>query len=921
MTHSKAGGAPRPTPNAMSTPTSETHEVPTYCYNCVAGPDLLSVKVRDGVAIEVGPNFEAAAAMADSGKPCVKAYGLVQKTYNPHRVLAPMKRTNPRKGIGEDPGFVPIGWDEALDLVAQRLKAIRAKGLLDEAGLPRVAASFGHGGTPGFYMGSFNAFLAAWGPIDYSFGSGQGVKCTHSEHLYGEFWHRAFTVCADTPRVRYIIACGANGDISGGVCAVKRHADARVAGTKKVQVEPHLSVTGAGAAEWLPIRPKTDSAFLFALIHVMLHEHPRAKLDRVFLADHTSSPYLIGPEGWYLRDPESGKPLVWDEGHSRPVPFDHPGAKPALDGRFAVARAVGQGADGETLAYEATEGMPAFSRLVEHMRPYTPEWAQPITDIPAATIRRIAGEYLDHAQVGATVDIDGRTLPLRPVAVTLGKTVNNGWGAYECCWARTVLAVLVGALEVPGGTLGTAVRLHRQHDDRHKSVKPGPDGLMAFDFNPTDAERWRPLPTGRNAHVPLVPLVGDFPWSQALGPTHFAWMFQDETPTNWPRPTFPDLWFVYRCNPAISFWSTRHLSEIMARMPFVVGFAYTVDETNWMADLLLPEATDLESLQLIRFGGSKFVEQYWRHQGFVLRQPAVAPAGDSRDFTWIANELAKRTDLVSAYNTAINRGTLGVPLAGDGYDYKLDPDQIAPVETIWDRVCKAASSRLTGQARDLAWFKEHGFVATPYSPLNWYLFPTLADQSLRFELPYQERLLRVGIELGRRLKENGIDWWDEQLKEYQALPTWHDHAQRWVEELERRGAKPADYPFWLLTTKSMQYHTGGNVAIQLMQETSANVRGHRGIMINTRTAQSLGIANGDLLDVASLDGTTRGPAHLVQGIRPDVLTIVGQFAQWATPFAKDMGAPSLNTVAPMAMALTDSTGSGSDVVRVAVRKV
>ena len=38
-------------------------------------------------------------------------------------------------------------------------------------------------------------------------------------------------------------------------------------------------------------------------------------------------------------------------------------------------------------------------------------------------------------------------------AVNAGKTVNNGWGGFECCWARTLLATLVGALEVPGGTL------------------------------------------------------------------------------------------------------------------------------------------------------------------------------------------------------------------------------------------------------------------------------------------------------------------------------------------------------------------------------------------------------------------------------------------------------------------------------------
>jgi hypothetical protein len=32
-------------------------QVPTYCYQCVAGPDLLNVVVEDGVAVKVEPNF------------------------------------------------------------------------------------------------------------------------------------------------------------------------------------------------------------------------------------------------------------------------------------------------------------------------------------------------------------------------------------------------------------------------------------------------------------------------------------------------------------------------------------------------------------------------------------------------------------------------------------------------------------------------------------------------------------------------------------------------------------------------------------------------------------------------------------------------------------------------------------------------
>jgi phenylacetyl-CoA:acceptor oxidoreductase len=836
-----------------------------------------------------------------------------------------MKRTNPKKGRNEDPGFVPISWDEALDLVAQKLGAARAKGLIDEAGLPRLAVSLGHGGTPSNYMGTFPAFLTAWGPVDYSFGSGQGVKCVHSEHLYGEFWHRAFTVAADTPHCRYNIAVGANVDVTGGPCAVLRHADARVRGYKRVQVEPHLSTTGACSAEWVPIRPKTDPAFLFALIHVLVKEHGLAKLDVPFLRDRTASPYLIGPDGLYLRDPASGKPLVWDELTASAVPHDTPDAVPAVTGSFRVTGAVSVDADKERREYRDVAGATAYEMLARHIEKYSPEWAEGVCDVKASTIRRIANEYLEAASIGETITIDGQVLPLRPVAVTLGKSVNNGWGAYECCWARTVLAALVGALENPGGLLGTTVRLNKTRDNRHLSVAPGDDGFMVQYFNPTSKEEWQTAPATRNLHQTLVPIVGyNGAWSQALGPTQLAWMFQGERPDDWslPMPTLPDVWLVYRSNPSISFWDTRHLADIAAKFPFMACFAYTIDETNYMADVLLPEATDLESEQMIRVGGTKYMEQFWDYKGVALRQKAVEPQGEARDFTWIATELAKRTGLLDKYVSAINKGVAGVaPLKGDGYDFSLAGEP-SP-ERIWDAVCRVATLTLSEgrEEHGIDWYREHGFYTVPISRLEWYLTPTLVRQGLRYELPYQERLLRAGRELGRRMHERNMNWWDKQLAEYQALPEWHDVPARWIRNLEKSGAKAADFPFWLLTTKSMQYHAGGNAAIALMGEIAQNVRGHTGVIINADTAARLGIADGDRIEVRSHIGATYGRATLAQGVRPDTLVIIGQFDHWATPYAKDLGMPSLNTIAPMSLDLTDATGSGADIVCVAVRRV
>jgi phenylacetyl-CoA:acceptor oxidoreductase len=897
--------------------------VPTYCYQCVAGPDLMEVVVRDGVAVGVQPSQAAADVHPAGGKVCVRAYGLVQKLYNPARVRAPMRRTNPRKGRDEDPGFTPISWEEALETLAGKLNGLRASGLVDAAGYPRLAVTFGSGGIAPAYLGTLPAFLAAWGPVDQGIGSGQGVKCYHSEHLYGEFWHRAFTVAADVPRCDYVLSFGYNGDASGGVTGVFRHAEARARGLRWVQLEPHLSVTGAGAAEWVPVRPKTDAALLLALLHAILVEHDwRAVCDVPFLEGMTASPYLVGPGGFYLRDPQSGKPLVWDLDRERPVPFDDAGCvRPALDGEY-IAAGVEVGADGARRSV-SERVRPAFASLVEHVRPFTPEWAAGICDVPAAVIRRLAQEYLDHAGVGRTIEVDGVTFPHRPVAVLLGKTVTNGWGGYECCWARTVLAALVGALEVPGGILGTTVRLNRPAQNRLDSVRPGPDGFMDQPLNPTSREQWQARPHIRNAYRTLVPLADNSPWSAALGPAHLPWLFLDDPPEPWPAPTLPDVWILYRTNPAISNWETDRIERALERFPFVAAFAYTRDETNWYADLLLPDATDLESLQLYRVGGTKYIEQYWEHAGWALRQPVAASPCDVRDLTDVATELAARTGLLDAYLAAVNRGAgTTIPLRGDGYDFALPPGATPSAEAIWDRVCRAATHALTAGAveHDLAWFREHGAFFVPFPRTQYFLHAAMAARGLRYELPYQERIKRLGAELGARLHERGIGWWDVQLEEYQALPAWKDFPAIWRRPAIARGSHAREYPFWLLTSRSMQYSWGSNVSLPIMAEVARHVRGHFGVMLNRGAARRLGIADGDQVEIESPTGRTEGRAILREGVRPDVAVVLQQFGHWATPFARDLGMPNLNQVASMDLALTDATGSGADLVPVAIRR-
>jgi len=247
-----------------------------------------------------------------------------------------------------------------------------------------------------------------------------------------------------------------------------------------------------------------------------------------------------------------------------------------------------------------------------------------------------------------------------------------------------------------------------------------------------------------------------------------------------------------------------------------------------------------------------------------------------------------------------------------------------PQEEIWDAVCKAASFDLTGgkETLDLEWFREHGFKTRPYSRLNWYLYPLIEDKGLRFELPYQERYFRMGKELANRLHETGVHWWDKQLTEYEPLPEWKDLNKLWDELIEKNhNVKAADYPFWLLTGRSMQYAWGANVGIQMMKEVADNVFGHDGIIMNTGKATKLGINDGDLIEVTSPVASTRGIARLRQGVRPDVLIMIAQFGQWKTPYAKDLKRTGLNKLVPMNQDYIDGGGSSIDGTKVYITRV
>ena len=77
-----------------------------------------------------------------------------------------------------------------------------------------------------------------------------------------------------------------------------------------------------------------------------------------------------------------------------------------------------------------------------------------------------------------------------------------------------------------------------------------------------------------------------------------------------------------------------------------------------------------------------------------------------------------------------------------------------------------------------------------------------------------------------------MTWWDTQLTEYEFLPRLRTLPRHLDRMTRRNGRDPADYPFWALTARSMQYCWGANVGLPLINEVANNIAGHRGVIIN-----------------------------------------------------------------------------------------
>jgi anaerobic selenocysteine-containing dehydrogenase len=382
---------------------------------------------------------------------------------------------------------------------------------------------------------------------------------------------------------------------------------------------------------------------------------------------------------------------------------------------------------------------------------------------------------------------------------------------------------------------------------------------------------------------------------------HLSYINYSEPPKGLPIPPDPEMSIAFRNNPPVAIGDYQLVGDVLKKIPFLVSIAYVENETTELADIVLPDHTDLERYDLgpqTRAGGKKF-------SGVALRQPVVEPLHDTMDISDILTELAERAGFLAEYNEAINEG-LGMGLAEP---CRLEPDRKYSWLEIVDRGCKSYS----GGAYDLEWFKQNGAMLTATGADKQYdIHLAMSSERIRYPLPYLEHVKRTGEQLRENLTEVGVDWWS--TEEYLPLPTYFPPI---LDEL------PKEYDFYVTRCETMQFYRASNVEIPWLVESAEHVTGQGAIIMNAAVAQSRGIRDGDEIWVESPVGRIRQRVKLIEGIRPDTLQLPGHFGHWVTPVMREKRWVGLSALLPIRYSWTDPlTGAmQSQVMKAKIYKV
>jgi anaerobic selenocysteine-containing dehydrogenase len=825
--------------------------IKSHCQQCFNACGI-EVQVKDGMPHKIIGDADDPNTL---GRLCARGLSGVAKFYDPHRIKTPLIRTNPEKGKGVDPKWREASWDEALDLVAAKLKIIRHENpnklICSMWPYEKYVQTIAWGTAFGTTNGGF-CF------------SGVSNQCANPNHFVGMITHGALLEFPDLEYCNYLILLGSeygNGAYQSFVRIARELADARERGLKLVVADPRLSVSASKADEWLPVKPATDLAFLLAMIHLMVHEFNI--VDTQWLKKGTNGSYLLGPDHNFVFDPITDKPLIWDPVDDVAKTFDDPTIKDwALEGTFEV---------------NGLACVPSFQYLKDETRGYTAEWASQICDIPADTISRITKEFGDAACIGQTITIDGIEYPYRPVSLLSYRGMQAHTNGTLAMLAQETVMMLVGAHGVPGGLLPKSMDA-RRYGGKAQMLSKGADGMIEphatgwhlftpFSYPPKSLELrdYGPLACDMGHLVPLV----------TLDPKKYGFDYE------------PEALIIYHSNPFTNSGDNAVVEQALQKLELVVSINIYLDETTDFADVVLPEHCDLERYNLIN----------WTHdkEGLQVSQPVAEPRYDTMDGIDILIELAQRADFLSGedgFNAALNR-TLGLQAPDN-----LDVDKKYTYPDILNIQAKCHSQ---GE-RDLDWYKANGNDFRPLRPDQKYR--TYGDGRLPLFYNYiksagdglKENLKKHDIEAKLGLKIN--------TDVYKGLPFWEASPVHEPDD---------EYDFYVISYKSYMTTYADTATNPIIMDVAKRTPHLMEVVINIATAKEKGLRDGDPVWVESRYAKNKGVVALTEGIHPETAAIASGFGRW-TAHPVSQGGTSQNAHLPIDLAHTGMLGGSMETV-------
>ena len=220
----------------------------------------ITIEGREVVGVRGNP-----ADPLSRGHVCPKGVAIGDVYADPDRLRRPVRRV----GEGPDARWEEIGWDEALDLVADRLAAV-----INEHGDDAL----------GVYLGNPNAHslgsMTHGTAMFKSFRTKNRYSATSVDQLPHQlvahlmFGHQLFLPVPDIDRTSWFLVIGANPMASNGSLMTvpdfpQRVRDLHARGGRMVVVDPRRTETAKVADEHHFVRPGTDAWVLLAMLHVL----------------------------------------------------------------------------------------------------------------------------------------------------------------------------------------------------------------------------------------------------------------------------------------------------------------------------------------------------------------------------------------------------------------------------------------------------------------------------------------------------------------------------------------------------------------------------------------------------------------------------------------------------------------------------